>query len=126
MIGMMGVEATYHGLARGAAVAALGLLALGGCNADKDKQMRFDGVHFKTKVQPVDRKVSITEFTAEVKKASQSLEGARAAGEHAGTRYCVVNYGSSRIDWQIGPETDPTTLVLDKDTLTFRGTCLKP
>lgn len=122
----MGVTATYTGLARGAAVAALGLLVLGGCNVDKDKQLRFDGYHFKTEVKPVDRKVSIVDFTAEVKKASQSLTGARAAGEHAGIRYCIATYGSSRIDWAIGPKTDPETLVLDKDTLTFRGTCLKP
>jgi hypothetical protein len=122
----MGVTATYPGLAKGAAVAALCLLALAGCNVDKDKQIRFDGHHFRTKAKPTDRKVALAPFTVEVKNVSQSLKGARAAGEYAGIRYCVVNYGSSSIDWEVGPETDPETLVIEKDQLTFRGTCLKP
>ncbi|MDX2483112.1 MAG: hypothetical protein QNK42_05580 [Pseudodonghicola sp.] len=116
---------TYPKLAKGAAVAALCLLAVGGCT-NKDKQIRFDGQHFKTKAKAVDRKVSVAEFTVEIKKVSQSLKGARAAGGYAGTRYCVTKYGSSGIDWAIGPETAPETLVIDRDTLTFRGTCLKP
>ena len=122
----MGVGATYPGLARGAAAAALCLLALAGCNADKDNQTLFDGQQFRTKAKPADRKVTLAAFTVDVKNVSKSLKGARAAGEYAGIRYCVVNYGSSRIDWEVGPETDPETLVIEKDSLTFRGTCLKP
>lgn len=122
----MAVKPTYPGLARSAAAAALCLLALAGCNADKDKQMLFDGQHFRTKAKAVERKTSVAEFTVEIKNVSKSLEGARAAGEYAGIRYCVVNYGSSRIDWEVGPETAPETLTIEKDSLTFRGTCLKP
>lgn len=122
----MGVTATYPGLAKGAAAAALCLLALAGCNVDKDKQIRFDGHHYRTKAKAVERKASVALFTVEVKNVSQSLKGARAAGEYAGIRYCVVNYGSSQITWEVGPETDPQTLVIEGDTLTFRGTCLKP
>lgn len=102
------------------------LLLLGGCNADKDKRILFDGHHFRTKAKLTDRKVSAADFGVEVKKATQSLDGARAAGEYAGTRFCIANFGSSRIDWAIGPETDPGELVIEGDTLTFRGTCLKP
>ncbi|WP_353346881.1 hypothetical protein [Aquicoccus sp. SU-CL01552] len=122
---MMGASATYPKLARGAALAALCLLALGGCT-DKDKRVRFDGIHFKTKAKAVDRKVSAADFQVEVKKATQSLDGARGAGEYAGIRYCIANFGSSRIDWAIGPDTDPAVLRIEGDTLTFRGTCLKP
>ena len=122
---MMGAAATYPKLARGAALAALCLLALGGC-ADKDKRVRFDGIHFKTKAKAVDRKVSVADFRVEVKKATQSLDGARGAGEYDGIRYCIANFGSSRIDWAIGPDTDPAALRIEDDTLTFRGTCLKP
>ncbi|TDK43232.1 hypothetical protein E1832_17430 [Antarcticimicrobium luteum] len=113
-------------MVKGAVCAALCLLTLGGCTGNKDKQLRFDGHQYRTKAKPADRKMSIAAFTVEVKNVSQSLKGARAAGEYAGVRYCVTNYGSSRIDWDIGPETDPGTLMIDRDTLTFRGTCLKP
>ena len=117
---------TYPKLARGAVLAALCLLALGACNANKDKRILFDGIHFRTKAKAIDRKVSAADFGVEVKSASQSLDGARAAGEYAGIRYCIANFGSSRIDWAIGPDTDPAALRIEGDTLTFRGTCLKP
>lgn len=107
-------------------MAALCLLALGACNANKDKRILFDGIHFRTKAKPVDRKVSVADFRVEVKNATQSLDGARGAGEYGGIRYCISNFGSSRIDWAIGPDTDPAALTLEGDTLVFRGTCLKP
>jgi len=117
---------TYPKLARGAALAALCLLVLGGCNANKDKRILFDGINFRTKAKAVDRKVSAADFRVEVKKATQSLDGARGAGEYGGIRYCIANFGSSRIDWAIGPDTDPAALRIEDDTLVFRGTCLKP
>ena len=66
------------------------------------------------------------DFVVSVKDASVSLDGARAAGGYEGTRYCIANYGTSRIDWTVGPDTEPQNLVIDKDTLNFQGTCLRP
>ena len=123
---MTGTKATYPGLAKGAALAALCLLALAGCNQKRENRVEFDGHYFPAKAKAVDRKVSIAEFTVEIKDVSQSLDGARAAGEYEATRYCVTEYGSSRIDWAIGPETAPEDLMIEGDTLTFRGTCQEP
>lgn len=110
-------------------LAVFGLAALvvliAGCTK-KDERVLFDGLYFKAKAAPVDRKKTLAEFVVSVQDVSQSLEGARAAGGYEGTRYCIANYGTSRIDWTVGPETEPQQLVIDKDTLSFRGTCLRP
>jgi len=122
----MGAKATYRGLAKGAALAAACLLALGACNGKRENRVRFDGNYYPTKAKAVDRKESVAMFTVEIKNVSQSLDGARAAGEYAGIRYCVTKYGSSYVDWAVGPETDPAQLQIAGDTMTFSGTCLKP
>lgn len=110
-------------------VAALGLvggLALGaGCTKREDR-MLFEGHYFKAKAQAIDKKATLADFTVSVKDVSASLDGARAAGGYEGTRYCIQNFGSSRIDWTIGPETEPQHLPIDKDTLTLQGTCIRP
>ncbi|MFC3117986.1 DUF5333 family protein [Jhaorihella thermophila] len=36
------------------------------------------------------------------------------AGAYEATRYCIENYGSSRILWEIGPETEPQNLPIEK------------
>ncbi len=126
MIGMMGAQVTYPAMARAAGLAALCGLTLAACNVNRDKQIRFEGFYFRTKAKAVEKKVSVADFTVEIKDVAQSLDGAREAGKYAGTRYCVTNYGSSRINWAVGPDTEAENLVIEGDTLTFRGTCLKP
>lgn len=107
-----------------ALVAALAILA-GGCTK-KDDRVLFDGLYFKSKASAIDKKKTLAEFTVTVNDVSQSLDAARSAGGYEGTRYCVQNFGSSKIDWTVGPETEPQFLTIDKDTLTFQGTCLRP
>ena len=102
------------------AAAALGLAA---CNAD-DKRIAFDGRYFKAKAQPVDKKVTLADFTVTVKGVSASYEGARAAGGYEGTRYCIEKYGTSKIDWAVGPDTEGLSVI--DDTITLRGTCQRP
>lgn len=110
-------------------IAALGLVAavalVAGCNK-KDNRVLFGGLYFKAKAAPIDKKKTLAEFTVSVKDVSQSLENARAAGGYEGTRYCIANFGTSRIDWVVGPETEPQKLAIDKDTLTFQGRCIRP
>lgn len=114
-------------IARLALVAGL-MAALAACSGKEEKRIRFDGHYFPAKARAADKKRSMAEFTVEVQRVSQSLDGARAAGEYEGIRYCITtaNYGSSKIDWAVGPDTAPQDLTIVKDTLTFRGTCGKP
>ena len=96
----------------------LGLLA--GCT-DSKNQLAFDGQYFRTKVAKVDKQRDV--FTVRIRDVARSLDGAREAGRHAGTAYCVENYGSSKINWSVGPDTPPEQLQIVDNTLVFQGVC---
>ncbi len=99
------------------------LVALGGCSRDDPNQVAFDGVLFKSKTGAIDKKVSRADFTVTVFEVSQSLDGARAAAGYEGTKYCVTNYGTSDIEWTVGPETEPGRLAVVDNAITFQGRC---
>ena len=101
-------------------VGAIAMALLAGCNNRKN-QLAFDGQYFRTKVAKVDKQRDV--FTVRIRDVSRSLDGAREAGRHAGVSYCVENYGSSKIDWQVGPDTPPEELEIIDDTLMFQGVC---
>ena len=63
------------------------------------------------------------EFSVSARPVSAGLEGALMAGAHEAKRYCILNYGSSRIAWTVGPDTPATALPVDRDTLTLSGAC---
>ncbi len=111
-------------------ISALGLIAalaiVASCGRGSNDQVLFDGHAFRTKAKVVDKKVTLADFTVTVDGASVSLNGAREAGRFEGTKYCIANYGSSKIDWKVGPDTDPKNLRIVDDTLTFAGTCQRP
>lgn len=103
-------------------VFALALLAaLAACTDPAKKAPPFDGIYFKAKARAVDKKVTRSVFTVEVKRATQSVEGAREAGRYEATRYCIENYGTSDIIWAVGP--DSAALTLAGDALILKGTC---
>ncbi|WP_424986050.1 hypothetical protein [Microbulbifer sp. S227A] len=93
------------------------------CGRDNPNRVAFDGVIFKSKTKAVDKKVSRADFTSTIYKVSQSLDGAREAARYQGTIYCVTNYGTSRIAWTIGPDTEPGRLAVVDNNITFRGKC---
>ena len=99
------------------------MVAVAGCNKREDKLIPFDGQYYKVKSSPVDKKVTLADFTVSIREVSQSLDGAREAGGYEGIRYCIKNYGTSQIDWSVGPETAPQNLRIADDTLTFAGRC---
>ncbi|MGH1413319.1 MAG: hypothetical protein ACRBB0_07480 [Pelagimonas sp.] len=100
-------------------------LAMAGCSKlgmlSTGKNPSFDGQQFRggAKANRSDRQ----HFVATVKPVSKSLEGAIGAAEHQGIRHCIEYFGTSEIDWEVGPQTDPDALVVENDTLTFMGTC---
>lgn len=95
-------------------------IVVAGCAAGRD-QLRFDGEYFRTKVARVDGQRDV--FTVRVRDVARSLDGAREAGRHAGISHCVENYGSSKIAWQVGPDTPPEALQIEDNTLLFQGVC---
>jgi hypothetical protein len=97
-------------------------LLLTGCE-NNDGRIAFDGEFFRTKVKRVDKQLDV--FTVNIRDVSRSLEGARQAGHHAGVEYCVENFGSSDIEWTIGPDTPAEQLQIVDNTLVFSGVCPK-
>ncbi len=113
-------------------LALLGVLfaaiAVAGCNRKKNavNLITYDGIEFRTDAQPVDKKVTLADFYVKVQGAAISLDSARKAGRDRAYRYCIENFGTSKIDWTVGPDTDPAQLQLVEGALTFRGTCGRP
>ena len=98
-----------------------------GCSGQKrENRMLFNGYYFPVKAKAIDKKVSLADFTVTVDKASQSPDDAREAGRHGGTVYCIANYGTSEIEWSLGPDSDPAQLRIVDDKFTFSGTCQRP
>lgn len=98
----------------------IALMALGACT-DSQNRIAFDGHYFRAKAQRVDGQREV--FTVRVRDVSRSLEGAIQAGRHAGNAYCVDNFGSSDIEWSVGPDTPPENLLVENNTLVFAGVC---
>ncbi|SMX28545.1 hypothetical protein TRP8649_02670 [Pelagimonas phthalicica] len=100
------------------AVAVTGCSKLGFARASDPV---FDGERFRGGVKAArsDRQ----HFVATVRNVSKSKAGAIEAAEHEGIRHCIEYFGTSDIDWEVGPETNPDALVVENDTLTFMGSC---
>ena len=90
------------------------------------EKARFDGQYFRTKVKPVDKKAAPADFTIVVNGVSASLDGAREAGRYEATKYCISKFGSSRVNWKVGPDTEPQKLPISDDKLTLAGSCMRP
>ncbi|MGZ2258304.1 hypothetical protein [Roseobacter sp. A03A-229] len=54
---------------------------------------------------------------------SASLLGAREAARYEATIFCVTEYGSSAIEWVVGPDDADEVLPITNDTLTLEGAC---
>ncbi|WP_372609945.1 hypothetical protein [Aquicoccus sp.] len=105
-------------------ITGLALIAalLAGCGVTdrmRANQVAFDGVEFRPRSEQAGDEREA--FTITVPRASQSPEGARLAGAHEATRYCIENYGRSDLEWDVGPEDEG--LVVENDTLTLQGRC---
>lgn len=96
------------------------MLVLGAC-AKKEEKVLFDGNFYPSKAKngKGDRKV----FVVSVRRASQGINGAREAGRHAGTLYCLKNFGTSEINWEVGPDAAEDMLTTKSGSLTLKGEC---
>ena len=104
----------------------LSLALVAGCSTFKDHRKKtefaFDGIEFKTKATAIEKE-NRAHFTVEVRRATQSIEGAKEAGRYGGTRYCIEQYGTSAIEWVSGPDQENQSLRMDDDDLILEGIC---
>lgn len=98
------------------------LMALGGCT-EKAKRVTFDGKYYPTREKGAG-KAERDQFTVTVRRASQGLDGAREAGRHGGSKYCIKNFGTSEIEWARGPDDPAETLIINNSNLVFSGRCI--
>ncbi|MCT4557923.1 MAG: hypothetical protein N4A61_07675 [Pelagimonas sp.] len=82
----------------------------------------FDGHRFNVGVKTEGRK-NQQAFVASVRGISRSPEGAIQAAAYHATRHCLKFYGTSDIDWTVGPDQDPATLAQGTDSLSLSGRC---
>lgn len=109
-----------------AALATVSLLSACGEAPSSANRVAFDGEFFRASAKHVNKKAMPSEFTVTVNGVSASLDGAREAGRYEATKFCIRNFGSSRINWKLGPDADPQNLRVENDKLTFAGTCQRP
>lgn len=103
-----------------AALAALAAFSmLGGCaqNGEND----FVGSEYRSKSWPVkgDRQA----FVVVVSGAGADGSAPREAARYRATQYCLGNFGTSDIDWTVGPETSSDGLRRWRGGLVFYGRC---
>lgn len=108
------------------AVLAVSVAGVSGCaklGIGKNRsEITFDGHAFRGHAKG-DRGKEPVHFVATVRGVSKSMDGAVQAAEYQGIRHCLAHYGTSSIDWDVGPDTPRDALVTENDTLTFMGTC---
>ena len=95
-------------------------LTLSAC-AKPGERVLFDGKYYPAKVSK--GKDARENFTVTVRRANQGLPGAREAGRYEATRYCIKNFGDSKIEWSVGPDSDQALISDGGDTVVLRGTC---
>ena len=118
------VEATTHSRRAVWITAATlaAVMALGGCAA-KEKRVNFNGNHYPTREKGVDKQ-DRNQFAVTVRRTAQGLDGAREAGRHGGSKYCLKHFGTSEIEWARGPDDPPENLQLSNGNLILSGRCV--
>lgn len=86
----------------------------------KRERILFEGHQYKAKAKQVS-KDERDHFEVVVSRATQSLNGARQAGGYEAVKYCIKEYGTSKMDWVIGPETE--TIIPVDDKIRLEGYC---
>jgi hypothetical protein len=107
---------------RNALLALIACTMVAGCT-ERAKRVLFDGKYYPTREKAVS-KDDRAAFVVTVRKAAQGIDGAREAGRHGGSKYCIKNFGTSQIEWVNGPDDPAETLQLNNGNLTVSGRCI--
>ena len=97
-------------------------VAVAGCSK-KSERVYFNGNYYPHKARAVD-KSDRKRFTVSIRRADQGMAGAREAGRYGGKQYCLKNYGTSEIEWRVGPDAPDAVLAQQPGRLTFSGECV--
>ena len=81
----------------------------------------FDGQRFRSNVER--NRDDIAALIVTVRPVSRSLNGALEAGRYEATKHCIRYFGNSRVEWEVGPDSELQDLIIDDDRLTLIGRC---
>ena len=104
------------GVARNAA-GALGV----GKAAAKRTDVEIDGTRFRAKIST--EREDKRSFLVTGTPFAVNPEGAVEAAQYEATRYCLLTYGGSDIEWTIGPKTPVEELPVENDVVQLDGRC---
>ncbi len=113
-------EASRNRRIRAVGLCVVAIMTIGACT-ERNQSVLFDGNFYPTRERAVDRSERAV-FETTVRRADQGVEGAVAAGVHAGTGYCIRNFGTSEIEWLSA--IDPATVDTSGGRLVLRGRCV--
>ncbi len=102
---------------------AAGLAAgLSACGLVNDgTELQYGGMTFRGDVKA--SKADRAQFVATGGPIGASIDGATRAAAHQGTAYCIRMFGTSDIDWDIGPDTPQGQLPVSGKDVVFQGRC---
>jgi len=99
--------------------AVIGCAVLAGCQ-EKEDLISFDGHFYRSNLAKGEARHL---FTVSSRPVSASLTGALQAAEYEAFDYCINQYGTSDIDWVVGPDLAPESYAIVDDTVTLQGGC---
>ena len=97
-----------------------GAIGLGQASATRSR-VEEDGVRYRARATA--SRQNPRDFTVTVSPFAANPEGAVEAGRYQATRYCLLTFGGSDTEWEIGPDTPLEELPVDGDDLTLTGRC---
>ncbi len=98
-------------------------VAVAGCGPKNEERVLFNGIYYKTKSDTTNKE-DRKQFQSVVRRPEQDIRGALEAGRHEGQRYCLKNFGTSKIEWTRGPDDPGAALYVDGSRLVLTGTCV--
>lgn len=103
------------------ALTALSACAKRGNNNLFGNREAYDGQYFRAKIdRDRDNRAA---FSVSVREANRTLTGAREAARHKANEYCIRQFGSSDLTWDVSPDVDDATLPLINGDLVLSGEC---
>ncbi|MCC1492309.1 hypothetical protein [Cognatishimia sp. F0-27] len=100
-----------------ASVSGCGWLGIG-----RGGDVAFDGQYYRGNASS-EQRLEKQYFMATVGPVSNSFEGARAAAQYEAIKHCIKYFGTSNIDWEVGPNTPDSAIMVDGDEITYMGVC---
>ncbi|MEL7116284.1 MAG: hypothetical protein AAGP08_11965 [Pseudomonadota bacterium] len=92
-----------------------------GKGATNRTQVEANGVRYKARTASdrADRRA----FTATASPVAPDVQSAVDAAVYQATRYCILEFGGSDTDWEVGPDTPLDAVPIQDGSVVLKGRC---